>query len=65
MSLYSVKPCPCGSGKPSEWQLDGRGIPLCRTCEACHDKQMSRYRPAILRHYTQADVDEQIEPEDY
>jgi hypothetical protein len=64
MGRYDVKPCPCGSGKPSEWQLDGRGIELCRTCADCHEKQMARYNPAILEYYTQEDVDEQIE-EDY
>lgn len=58
------RPCPCGSGKWSEWQHDGRGIPLCRTCDDCHDEKMSRYRPEILDYYTQADVDEQIEEED-
>jgi len=56
--------CPCGSGKYSEWQYDGRGIELCRTCNDCHKEKMSRYRPEILEYYTQADVDEPIE-EDY
>lgn len=31
-SLYKMKPCPCGSGKSSSWQVDARGISLCRTC---------------------------------
>jgi hypothetical protein len=56
--------CDCGSEEWAEWQYDGRGIPLCRTCPECHDKKMSRYRPEILEHYTQADVDEPIEPPD-
>ena len=64
MGLYEARLCPCGSGKDSQWQLDARGIPLCRTCEKCHDTQMSRYRPCILTGYDQSDVDEQIE-EDY
>lgn len=64
MSIYDVRPCPCGSGKDSQWQLDGRGIPLCRTCVKCHEVQMKKYNPAILDYYTQEDVDEQIE-EDY
>ena len=42
------QPCPCGSGKPSEWQYDARGIPLRRTCEACHEAAMRRYRPDVL-----------------
>lgn len=61
MSIHDIRPCPCGSGLDSEWQLDGRGIPLCRTCAKCHKQQMARYRPEILDHYTQADVDEPIE----
>ena len=64
MGIHDIRPCPCGSGHDSQWQYDGRGIPLCRTCDKCHDKQMSKYRPEILEYYTQADVDEQIE-EDY
>lgn len=64
MSIYTAKPCPCGSGLLSQWAFDGNNIPLCRTCPKCHQKQMSRYRPEILRPYTQADVDEPIEPEE-
>lgn len=56
--------CNCGSGLHKEAQYDGRGIFLCYTCDKCHEKQMSRYNPTILSYYTQADVDEQIEPED-
>ena len=64
MGLHTPKVCDCGSGKMSEWALDGRGIPLCRTCPDCHKKKMQKYNPVILDYYTQADVDEQIE-EDY
>ena len=59
-----VVTCRCGSGLPSEVQYDGRGIYLCRTCSTCHAHTMRRYRPEILRWYSQADVDEPIEPED-
>lgn len=44
----NVRPCPCGSGKDSYWQNDARGIPLCRTCDTCHDEKMKRYRPEVL-----------------
>lgn len=44
----SAKPCPCGSGKDSFWQHDARGIPLCRTCEDCHQTKMAKYRPEVL-----------------
>jgi hypothetical protein len=65
MGVDDTRPCPCGSGKDSAWQMDGRGIPLCRTCEDCHDKAMSRYRPEILEYYTQDDVDEPIEEDEW
>lgn len=64
MGVHDIRPCPCGSGQGSQWQLDAKGIPLCRTCPTCHTRQMARYRPEILTGYTQADVDEPIE-EDY
>lgn len=64
MGQYDVRPCPCGSGKASSWQYDGRSIPLCRTCEDCHDKKMARYSPRVFTYYTENDVDEQIESEE-
>jgi len=57
--------CNCGSGQESHWVNDAQGIPLCRVCPACKADKLSRYRPEILSGYTQADVDEPIEPEDY
>lgn len=65
MSIYDVRPCPCGSGQDSQWQFDAKGIALCRTCPKCHAKQMARYRPEILTGYTQADVDEPIEEDEW
>lgn len=59
------RPCDCGSGQESEWEYDGQGIPLVRACPKCKQKKLSRYRPEILRGYTQADVDEPIEPEEF
>jgi len=61
---YRVMPCPCGSGLDSYWQNDARGIPLCRTCDKCHDEKMARYRPEVLNN-SQYECDEPIEPEDY
>ena len=48
---------------PSEswWVNDGQGIPLAKVCDECESAKLSQYRPEILRHYTQADVDEPIE----
>jgi uncharacterized protein YchJ len=58
--------CPCGSGLPYDELYDGRGIYISRICTQCEAKVRSRYRPEILDHYyTEADVDEPIEPEDY
>ena len=42
---------------------DGNGIFLCYVCSTCRAAKLSRYRPEILRPYTQADVDEPIEDE--
>jgi len=42
------RPCSCGSGLPSSWQHDARGIPLCRTCDRCHAAKMRGYRPEVL-----------------
>jgi hypothetical protein len=64
MGIYDVRPCPCGSGKDSEWELDGRGIPLDRMCPDCRDRKLAKYNPVILGPYTQADVDEPIEEEE-
>ena len=65
MGLYDTRPCDCGSKKDSRWAFDGRNIPLCRVCTDCEKKKLARYRPEILRPYTQADVDEPIEPEEW
>jgi len=48
MSLYEVRSCPCGSGLPSSFNFDARGIILPRTCNACHAKKMATYRPEVL-----------------
>lgn len=44
---------------------DARGIYLCRVCDVCQSAKLARYRPEILTSYSQADMDEPIEPEDY
>lgn len=51
-------------GDGSWWAKDARGIELCRVCDLCEEDKLSRYRPEILTGYTQADVDEPIEPDD-
>lgn len=60
MTRYDRRKCPCGSGKPSSWQFDARGIELCRTCEVCHDEKMTAYRPEVLTD-PNYEVDEEID----
>ena len=55
--------CLCGSGKQGEEIFDGQGIYLTKVCPDCKERRMAGFRPEILRAYTQADVDEPIEPE--
>ena len=57
--------CPCGSGEWPEAEYDAQGIFLCYTCDRCRKEKLSHYRPEILSGYSQADVDEPIEAEDY
>lgn len=52
------------AGEHSWWEYDAQGIPLCRVCDVCRQAKLARYRPEILTGYTQADVDEPIEPEE-
>jgi hypothetical protein len=63
MRNNSVRPCPCGSGLPSLWQYDARGIELCRTCDKCHSKRMLGYRADVL-YNPNYQVDEQIEADE-
>ena len=58
-----MRPCPCGSGLPSQWQYDARGIELCRTCPTCHQRQMGRYRPEVLTD-PNYEADEPIDEEE-
>lgn len=53
------------SDEPTWWEHDGRGIPLCRVCDRCRKEKLSAYRPEILRHYTEDDVNEPIEAEEW
>jgi len=52
------------SDRHSWWEYDAHGIPLCVVCDDCRASKLARYQPVILTRYTQADVDERIEPED-
>lgn len=53
------------SGEYMYWVNDAQGIPLAKVCSVCEEEKLKGFRPEILTGYTQADVDEPIEPEDY
>lgn len=56
----TYRQCTCGSGLPSTWQRDARGIELCRTCDKCHEEKMAHYRPDVLTN-ANYEADEPIE----
>ena len=53
--------------RDERWPLtDGRGIFCCYVCDLCEKVKRSQFRPEILdRWYTEEEVGEPIEPEDY
>lgn len=59
--MSRLQACPCGSGNYPDQVFDGHGIFLCYTCEKCHEKRMTGYRPDIMERY---ECDEPIEPDD-
>jgi hypothetical protein len=58
----SLRPCSCGSGKPSWWEYDARGIPLNRVCDDCRAEKLRHFRPEVLTD-PNYEADEPIEPE--
>jgi len=40
--------CRCGSGWPSYWAYDARGIPLAKVCGKCEADKLATYRPDVL-----------------
>lgn len=54
--------CHCGSGKPSWWEIDARGIPLARVCDKCKEEKLAKYRPEVLTN-PNYEADEPIEDE--
>lgn len=55
--------CEHKPGDGSWWEHDAQGIPLVRVCDHCREQKLSRYDPRIFDWYTQADMDEQLEPD--
>ena len=56
------RPCPCGSGQPSRWLYDARGIECCRVCDQCEARQAAKYRPEVMND-PNYEADEPIEEE--
>ena len=55
---YTLRECDCGSGKSSDWEYDGYGLPLCRTCPDCRSTKIGKFRSDIFSRYQ---CDEPIE----
>ena len=51
--------CECKSGNTWSWIQDAFGMPLCRTCPACHERKVALYRPDIFLDYEPTSVIEQ------
>lgn len=47
-SQPEVRDCNCGSGLPSAWTYDARGIELARVCDRCRDRVLDSYRREVL-----------------
>ena len=51
----------CPDGDPV---YDFQGIYITKVCDKCRVAKLSGYKPEVLSGYTQADIDEDIEPEE-
>lgn len=63
-AMHGNRPCSCGSGRPSKWYKDARGIELFRGCTKCAPEKLKGYRPEVLTN-PNYEATEAIEPEDY
>ncbi|HEV3341106.1 MAG TPA: hypothetical protein VG125_12140 [Pirellulales bacterium] len=63
MPQFIDRPCPCGSGLPSEEVLDARGIYVARVCDACRQEKLAGFRPEIFTDPSY-DADEPIDAEE-
>ena len=49
----------------SWWLTDCKGIPLKRVCADCEEEVRKGYNPWVFDGYSQADIDEQIEADNW
>lgn len=64
MRRTESRPCDCGSGLPSSWTYDARGIEVGRTCPRCEERIVARFRTDIFSDGSY-EADEDIDPDDY
>lgn len=62
MGVYDIRPCPCGSGKPSHWIFDARQIPMARVCSDCEKAQRAKFRNDVQTN-PNYETDEPIDEE--
>ena len=55
--------CRCGSGLPSSWAVDARGIELARVCPRCEEQALAGFRPEVF-HDGSYELDEDVDPDD-
>ena len=56
-------PCRCGSGLPSAWAHDARGVEIARVCPRCESAVLAHYRPEVL-HDGAYELDEDVDADD-
>ena len=62
--VAEMRQCRCGSGKERFELVDIQGIFCTYVCDDCEKAEKAKYRPEMFTGYSQADVDEPIEPEE-
>jgi len=55
-----IRPCYCGSGKPSYWMDDAYGAPQAKVCEDCNERIVFAYGYEIIRFDTDDDDDQEL-----
>ena len=61
--MTNARPCDCGSGHPSQWAYDARGIELAKVCPKCEAAKLARFRPEVLCDASY-EMDEPVDPDE-